>query len=253
MRFFRIVRFLSGIPCHLGVSKDNSKLCRSCFKWYNTSEMEINKKDESLAEILNMKIYQCSKCESAFARKDNLVSHISSVHEKKKPYECHSCDSAYAKKDNLKVHISAIHEGKKPNNCPICGQSFAQKTQMTTHISSVHEGIKPFQCSECNMKFTRKDHLIRHKISIHPDFAVKLKSDSLNLSDHDYYIYPKQNMSENLFKPKSKPLNNEKSPKKSRGRPPKPKEPQIELGMHSVCNFTFNSCPRTKMPIFAWI
>ena len=166
MRFFRIVRFLSGIPCHLGFSKDNSKLCRSCFKWYNTSEMEINKKDESLAEILNMKIYQCIECESAFARKDNLVSHISSVHEKKKPYECHSCDSAYAKKDNLKVHISAIHEGKKPNNCPICGQSFAQKTQMTTHISSVHEGIKPFQCSECNMKFTRKDHLIRHKISI---------------------------------------------------------------------------------------
>ena len=92
--------------------------------------MEINKKDESLAEILNMKIYQCLECESAFARKDNLVSHISSVHEKKKPYECHSCDSAYAKKDNLKVHISAIHEGKKPNNCPICGQSFAQKTQM---------------------------------------------------------------------------------------------------------------------------
>ena len=47
-------------------------------------------------------------------------------------------------------------------------------------------------------------------------------------------------MSENLSKPKSKRLIDEKSPKKSRGRPPKPKEPQIELGMHSVCNFTFN-------------
>ena len=39
------------------------------------------------------------------------MSHIASVHEKKKPHQCTDCDQTYAKKDNLKVHMAAIHEG----------------------------------------------------------------------------------------------------------------------------------------------
>ena len=41
-------------------------------------------------------------------------------------------------------------------------------------------------------------------------------------------------MSENLSKPKSKRLIDEESPKKSHGRPPKPKDPIIEAGMCTV-------------------
>ena len=78
-----------------------------------------------------------------------MISHIASVHERKKPYQCTNCNQSYAKKDNLKVHVAAIHEGKKLNKCPDCEASFAQKTQMLNHINSVHEGIKSFECTTC--------------------------------------------------------------------------------------------------------
>ena len=78
-----------------------------------------------------------------------MISHIASVHERKKPYQCTNCNQSYAKKDNLKVHVAAIHEGKKLNKCPDCEASFAQRTQMLNHINSVHEGIKSFECTTC--------------------------------------------------------------------------------------------------------
>merc|ERR1712008_189120 len=108
-------------------------------------DLEENKK-ENLVQLLQ-RSHQCPQCESLFTRKDNLISHIASVHERKKPYQCTDCNQTYAKKDNLKVHVAAIHEGKKLNKCPDCEASFAQKTQMLNHINSVHEGIKSFECT----------------------------------------------------------------------------------------------------------
>ena len=110
-------------------------------------DLEENKK-ESLVQLLQ-RSHQCPHCESLFTRKDNLISHIASVHERKKPYQCTDCNQSYAKKDNLKVHVAAIHEGKKLNKCPDCEASFAQRTQMLNHINSVHEGIKSFKCTTC--------------------------------------------------------------------------------------------------------
>ena len=110
-------------------------------------DLEENKK-ENLVQLLQ-RSHQCPHCESLFTRKDNLISHIASVHERKKPYQCTDCNQSYAKKDNLKVHVAAIHEGKKLNKCPDCEASFAQKTQMLNHINSVHEGIKSFECTTC--------------------------------------------------------------------------------------------------------
>ena len=49
-------------------------------------------------------------------------------------------------------------------------------------------------------------------------------------SEHDYEA-----------KPRMKFVTVEKSAKKSRGRPPKPKDPQIQAGRCSVCKFIFNN------------
>jgi len=136
-------------------------------------------KTETFTQLLQ-RSHQCPNCTSIFSRKDNLMSHIASVHEKKKPHQCTDCDQTYAKKDNLKVHMAAIHEGLRLNKCPHCGTSFAQKTQMLTHISSVHEGKKPFSCSKCDSKFSRKAHLERHTETAHDDKEAIMKKDVMN-------------------------------------------------------------------------
>ena len=118
-------------------------------------DLEENKK-EKLVQLLQ-RSHQCPHCESIFSRKDNLISHIASVHERKKPYQCTDCNQSYAKKDNLKVHVAAIHEGKKLNKCPDCEASFAQRTQMLNHINSVHEGIKSFECTTCEGRVISED------------------------------------------------------------------------------------------------
>ena len=57
---------------------------------------------------------QCEICNRNFKTKQNLNSHIASVHEKKKPYQCEICDKAFTEKSKMKLHAASVHEKKKP-------------------------------------------------------------------------------------------------------------------------------------------
>ena len=36
------------------------------------------------------------------------------------------------------THISSVHEGKKPHECPICKEKFAHRTVMANYIKKAH-------------------------------------------------------------------------------------------------------------------
>ena len=43
-------------------------------------------------------------------------------------------------------HITSVHEGKKPFKCEFCEYTTAYKSDMKKHVALVHEGKKPFKC-----------------------------------------------------------------------------------------------------------
>ena len=45
-----------------------------------------------------------------------------------------------SRKSTMKTHVSMVHEEKKPFKCDICDYRCSQKSTIKTHVASVHEG-----------------------------------------------------------------------------------------------------------------
>ena len=47
----------------------------------------------------------------------------------------------------MKSHVTYVHEGKKPFKCDICDYTSSGKNNMEKHVAAVHEEKKPFKNS----------------------------------------------------------------------------------------------------------
>ena len=108
------------------------------------------------------KPFHCEVCSSIFAEKRRLKEHITSVHENKPTYKCHYCDRYFSQKNNMRRHVATVHEKKKPFHCEICSSAFAEKRRLKEHITSVHENDRAYECKTCSSTFNQKDSLRRH-------------------------------------------------------------------------------------------
>ena len=83
-------------------------------------------------------------CDYMFSQKGDMIRHVATVHEKKKPHKCPLCDDCFGVKSSLKVHIRIVHEGIKrtpcikPFFCPICSGSFSLNAKLKKHMVSAH-------------------------------------------------------------------------------------------------------------------
>ena len=62
-----------------------------------------------------------------------------------RPFKCEICDFSSSKKNNLKTHVESVHEGNKPLKkiiCEICENRFSQKNDLKRHVGAVHKGNK---------------------------------------------------------------------------------------------------------------
>ena len=73
----------------------------------------------------------------------------------------------------MQSHITAVHEKKKPHHCSLCTQQFATKGNLESHIKTVHEGRKPFKCNICDYATSKKSNLKNHE-SIHDKGAIEI-------------------------------------------------------------------------------
>ena len=86
----------------------------------------MRKKERRLYKVERIherKKFPCVECKKEFAQKHVLTSHLSAVHEGKKPYVCKVCNAAFGYKSKLNYHMNAIHDGKK--KCGICATKCA--------------------------------------------------------------------------------------------------------------------------------
>ena len=84
----------------------------------------------------------CHLCDKSFARNQNLVYHVATVHEEKKPFKCDKCGNCFGTKQNMESHIKVMHEKikiKKEVPCPICNQILSRKDALAKHLRTMHK------------------------------------------------------------------------------------------------------------------
>jgi Zinc finger, C2H2 type/Zinc-finger of C2H2 type len=91
----------------------------------------------------------------------------------KKPYECSICHKSFRFKQNLKTHVESIHEKKTRFSCQHCPKTFYQKVNLKNHVASKHtfddddtsNKQRPFECATCQMRFKSKAYLNKHQLA----------------------------------------------------------------------------------------
>ncbi|CAG5156846.1 uncharacterized protein ALTATR162_LOCUS4639 [Alternaria atra] len=72
--------------------------------------------------------------------------------------------SAWEYMKTLQTHISALHEGKKPHKCRFCDFTCADSSNLSKH-ERTHQTLRPYRCPHLNCTFKpdcRWENLKRH-------------------------------------------------------------------------------------------
>ncbi|XP_048000523.1 oocyte zinc finger protein XlCOF6-like isoform X2 [Leguminivora glycinivorella] len=137
-------------------SNNKDYYCVECDKSFKTStilkhhlktaSVHVNYVDLPLA---------CEHCGKRFAIRRDLEQHINRVHLNIKPFQCDRCEKAYVNVWSLNEHRRIAHEGfKRPLKfpCSMCDKVFDSNNILKDHIRT-HTGERPFQCSRCPAQF----------------------------------------------------------------------------------------------------
>ena len=84
---------------------------------------------------LQLKPFQCDKCEKSFFNKERLNYHVLSEHEKVKPFQCQVCGYRVVTDGFLKLHMN-LHE-KNPDGTwkPWIRKRFLEQKQKYCPVS----------------------------------------------------------------------------------------------------------------------
>ena len=78
----------------------------------------------------------------SFGLEKDMIQHLVSVHNEKKPFVCQECFDGFKTKTSLKTHVENIHLKVKNAHCSICGASFYNKSMLRIHTHCVHKRIE---------------------------------------------------------------------------------------------------------------
>ena len=85
------------------------------------------------------------------------LTHVSTVHEKKRPFGCDHCNKKFVDRTHLKLHIKT-HE--QTFICAVCDSVFSENSELKDHISK-------YKCEICENQFTSKGGLQSHHLAVH--------------------------------------------------------------------------------------
>ena len=107
---------------------ENTSVTKPASIQYQTSAVVIADK--------RLKNFNCQHCDYKAKRKQNLVTHLQSIHEGVK-YSCHQCGWKAKHLPSLYVHIQSIHHGVK-YPCHKCDHKATQSSALKVHIKLKH-------------------------------------------------------------------------------------------------------------------
>lgn len=107
----------------------------------------------------------CEYCGKVFPYRTRLLSHIASVHlKKRRNFRCRFCYNLYSSLSVLNEHIKTRHA--TTYTCDVCGKTFKVASKYKAHVLQ-HSNPKPFVCHVCNNRYASKaflnEHLLKHE------------------------------------------------------------------------------------------
>jgi len=137
-------------------NKTYDKLCPHCD--YRASSTKTLKKH---IDALHLGItYPCDQCTLVFTQRENLASHIKTIHSGERPFVCEECGFKSKTKSNLESHVSSIHSTSS-FPCIICGKIFKNQSYLASHMRG-HDESSQFPCQFCDRKFVTRTKLKMH-------------------------------------------------------------------------------------------
>ena len=77
----------------------------------------------------------------------SLRRHVRNIHLQLKPFQCDKCEKSFFNKERLHYHVMSVHKKLKPFQCPVCGYRFVTdgflKLHMTKHEKNPDGTWKP--------------------------------------------------------------------------------------------------------------
>ncbi|XP_065226136.1 zinc finger protein 678-like [Planococcus citri] len=149
-----------------GSNLSQSLVCKICHQ--NICNKRMMRRHMFLHE--GLKPFECADCGQSFTRKENMKSHIFSMHMpyQSRPYKCDICSKFYSYQRDLKNHRCStstipkkVSDGRQSLVCNICHKHFSHQQSLKRHML-IHEGVKPFECAECGKSFRRKYDMNQH-------------------------------------------------------------------------------------------
>ena len=133
----------------------------------NDNDIEQMEIDEALGGWIQQqkrKRIQIPKCGKNFGTKDELKTHMQTIHTQESDFACRNCNKTFKEIDEMKKH-ELINSSMVAIKCDECSVSFSEQEELEKHITMVHK----------YKSFEDKDRLKEHKKS-HEKYAL-LKCD----------------------------------------------------------------------------
>ncbi|KAG7306821.1 hypothetical protein JYU34_008266 [Plutella xylostella] len=137
---------------------------------------------------------ECDLCGRIFKRKQNIVSHMITIHLQGSEIRCLICLKTFTTQRNLKRHINQLHNPDfEYLECDDCSKIFKGKHSLINHIQAMHNPANKQNCTchVCDRTYTNTRNLKRHIETCHGErgeykccFCTKVYTSNQSLRRH---------------------------------------------------------------------
>ena len=103
----------------------------------------------------------CKKCSAPFSNQHKCQKENGKINS----YPCENCHVTFTSKDNLESHVLSVHEKRLDFSCDHCGKKCPTLKVLDGHIKQVHS--QNVKCEICDKKISNPIELRRHKVFVH--------------------------------------------------------------------------------------
>ena len=134
--------------------------------------------------------FSCKFCGKEFQQKQNVLTHIKSLHTFKLS-TCSICEKTFDRTKQLRNHIAAVHKTKK---CPTCNQTF-KLGGYRVHLIK----CKTLSCSFCDFETNIKKLLTEHKYKNHKNQIHNYRKEKHYCKVCNYSSYRQKSVSKHAY------------------------------------------------------
>ncbi|RWS19217.1 zinc finger protein 782-like protein, partial [Leptotrombidium deliense] len=81
----------------------------------------------------------CKVCDKTFANRNEVLRHITTMHNKEKRFSCGLCFRKFTQRQNVYIHIETVHKNTRKYRCYTCGNAYKTKSYLDRHEREVHQ------------------------------------------------------------------------------------------------------------------